>query len=182
FKSFKATCTARSNSVPEYRSNFLKRIDQYSRLPQFNYHQSFRFTDGVTRGFVGFGITDDGRRADLIIGGIRDIERPYFADRYSATGDTAEDIAITDKETNILWIIGETDDIEGPIGGVNSADLTPYFADCKGIQHSPSIRSINADPSQDYDLISAREWSGDQTQFGLTLPGSSQSRQCLARG
>ncbi|CAG7718059.1 unnamed protein product, partial [Allacma fusca] len=22
-------------------------------------------------------------------------------------------------------------------GGVDSADLTPYFADCKGIQHSP---------------------------------------------
>ncbi|CAG7699567.1 unnamed protein product [Allacma fusca] len=153
-----------------------------------------RFNDGVTRGFVGFGVTDDGRRADLIIGGTRDDETPYFADRYSATangskidarqdwtmhevvetsdstllwfirnlntGDTAEDIAIIDKETNILWIIGETDDIEGPIiGGVNAADLTPYFTDRKGTQ-SGSTRSINVDPSQDYGLLSAREANG----------------------
>ncbi|CAG7667485.1 unnamed protein product [Allacma fusca] len=199
FQSFKATCTARSNSVPEYGSNFLKRGDQHSRLPQFNYHQIQRcyfFVLTKTRGFVGFGLTDDGRRADLIIGGIRDDETPYFADRYSATGngskidtrqdwqlhevmetsdstllwfirslntgDTAEDITIIDKETNILWIIGETDDIEGSsstVGGVNAVNLTPYFADRKGTQNG-NTRYINADPSQDYGLLSAREANG----------------------
>ncbi|CAG7723959.1 unnamed protein product, partial [Allacma fusca] len=117
-----------------------------------------------TNGFVGFGLTDDGRLADLIIGGIIDDELPYFTDRYSSTGDAAEDIAITDRETNILWIIGQTDDIDDlVIGGVNGENLTPYFADRFGTtrqQGGSYYRYIDADASQDYSLISAREENG----------------------